>query len=365
MKVAVTLTTINIPTVVEKIALEYAGAHELFFVVAGDVNSADGTQAYLNKIQNETKVKIEYIHPSNLNFALEFKNSVSHIPTKSFAQRNYADLFAYKHGAGVIIRIDDDNFPFDVTMFVDKHVERLMFKDKTDVIYSSSGWFNCCDMLAEKNNIGFYPRGFPLTPRHKEEKITVDEASGVKIGVNAGLWLGDPDIDAHQRLAHPIDALKFSTKYSEDLVLANDVWCPINTQNTAYLAELLPLMFVSPFAGRYDDIISGYLMRAVLDLHEIYVSYGNPLVYQDRNPHNLVTDLKNEINGMSICDELTSQLKDFSQKSQKGATLADTYLLVIDYIKSTDLYAHDNFIRTIIDGSEFWCRDYQSMVEKI
>jgi hypothetical protein len=365
MKVAVTLTTINIPTVVEKIASEYAGAHELFFVVAADVNSADGTKEYLNKIQNETGIEIIYTHPNKLDFALGFKNSVSHIPTKSFAQRNYADLCAYKHGAEVIIRIDDDNFPFDATMFVDKHVERLMYNGKTDVIHSSSGWFNCCDMLTEKNNIRFYPRGFPVLPRHKEEEITVKVFSGVKIGVNAGLWLGDPDIDAHQRLAHPIDALKFSTQYSEDLVLANDVWCPINTQNTAYLVELLPLMFVSPFAGRYDDIISGYLMRTVLDIHEIYVSYGNPLVYQDRNPHNLVTDLKNEINGMSICDELTSYLKDFSQSSQKGATLAETYLLVIARIKSTDLYARDNFIRTIIDGSEFWCQDCQNMVEKM
>jgi hypothetical protein len=362
MKVAVTLTTINIPTVVEKIASEYAGVHELFFVVAGDVNSRDGTKEYLNKIQNKTGIEIIFTHPSKLDLAHEFKNSVSHIPTKSFAQRNYADLYAYKHGAEIIIRIDDDNFPFDVTMFVDKHVERLMYNGKTDVIHSSSGWFNCCDMLTEKNNIRFYPRGFPLSPRHSEEEITVNVFSSVKIGVNAGLWLGDPDIDAHQRLAHPIDALKFSTQYSEDLVLANDVWCPINTQNTAYLVDLLPLMFVSPFAGRYDDIISGYLMRAVLDLHGIYVSYGNPLVYQDRNPHNLVTDLQNEINGMSISDELTSNLKDFSQKSKKSETLSETYLSVIEYIKSTNLYSRDNFIKPIIDGSELWCIDYQNMV---
>lgn len=361
MKIAITLTTINIPDVVKKIAHDYDGAHELFFVVAGDVNSADGTDTFLSQVEADSGLTVVYIHPSDLSFASGFNRSLEHIPTKSFAQRNYADLRAVQLGAEVIIRIDDDNFPFDATSFVDNHVARLLHTGDVELVSADNGWFNCCDMLEERNGLRFYPRGFPVLPRHQEQSVTVANSTGLKIGVNAGLWLGDPDIDAHQRLAHPIEATKFSANYSEDLLIAKGVWCPINTQNTAYLAELLPVMFVSPFAGRYDDIISGYLMRAVLDVHDIFVSYGNPLVFQDRNPHNLVSDLRNELNGMTISDELTGHLMDFAKDTPAGSSLADTYLTVLEKLKSTSLYKTSEFLRVIVDGSQWWCADHQDV----
>ena len=120
-------------------------------------------------------------------------------------------------------------------------------------------------------------------------------------------------------------------------------------------------MFVSPFAGRYDDIISGYLMRAVLDIHDIYVSYGNPLVFQDRNPHNLVSDLRNELNGMTISDELTGHLMDFAKDTSAGSSLSKTYLTVLEKLKATSLYGTSEFLRVIVDGSQWWCADYQEV----
>ena len=126
-------------------------------------------------------------------------------------------------GAEVIIRIDDDNFPFDATSFVDNHVARLFHTGDVELVNADNGWFNCCDMLEERNGLRFYPRGFPVLPRHQVQSVTVAKSTGLKIGVNAGLWLGDPDIDAHQRLAHPIDATKFSANYNEDLLVEKGV----------------------------------------------------------------------------------------------------------------------------------------------
>ena len=178
------------------------------------------------------------------------------------------------------------------------------------------------------------------------------------VGVNAGLWLGDPDVDAHQRLSHPINAVKFSQKYEDDIVLEKNTWCPINTQNTSYSADLLPLMFVSPFAGRYDDIISGYLMRCVLDKHDIFVAYGNPLVRQDRNVHNIVNDLKNEINGLTIIDKLLIEGREAVEQIGKNDNVAETYIELCRVLKTKELFSDSNFFKVILQGSEDWCSDF-------
>ena len=86
MKVAVTLTTINIPDVVKIIAEGYSGSHELFFVVANDVNGKPELENFLEKIENDTGKKVKYIHPDDLSSVTSFEKSISHIPTKSFAR---------------------------------------------------------------------------------------------------------------------------------------------------------------------------------------------------------------------------------------------------------------------------------------
>ena len=55
--------------------------------------------------------------------------------------------------------------------------------------------------------------------------------------------------------------------------------------------------FVSPFAGRYDDIISGYVINSLRHGCNFDLSFGAPILFQDRNAHNLWNDLKLELNG--------------------------------------------------------------------
>src|SRR6266511_3292780 len=75
-----------------------------------------------------------------------------------------------------------------------------------------------------------FPRGFPLGKRWQDERWTFTEAVRRPV-VNAGLWTGDPDIDALTRIYFPVEA---SLPLSHDYVtLAHGCWCPINTQNTA------------------------------------------------------------------------------------------------------------------------------------
>ena len=42
-------------------------------------------------------------------------------------------------------------------------------------------------MLVDENDIRFYPRGFPVKPRHQSAEITTNIVNDINVGVNAGL----------------------------------------------------------------------------------------------------------------------------------------------------------------------------------
>ena len=86
--------------------------------------------------------------------------------------------------------------------------------------------------------------------------INMRPATNAKIGVVAGLWAGDPDIDAMTRIAIRPAAYSWARLVDEGIAVSPAAYAPYNTQNTAFHAELIPLMYVWVGVGRYDDIWS-------------------------------------------------------------------------------------------------------------
>ena len=119
-----------------------------------------------------------------------------------------------------------------------------------------------------------------------------------RIGVAAGLCLGDPDIDAVTRLERGPIVESVSEPGRSGVVLRPDNWSVFNSQNTAFVKALTPAMFLMPHVGRYDDIFASAVCQRVMREQGLRVHYGQPFVYQQRNEHNLMTDLKNEMLGM-------------------------------------------------------------------
>jgi hypothetical protein len=68
---------------------------------------------------------------------------------------------------------------------------------------------------------------------------------------------------------------------------------PFSSQNTFLTAEVLKDYFVLPHVGRMDDIWAGYYVQA----KGYQVVYNRPSVYQARNEHDLVADMRNEYVG--------------------------------------------------------------------
>ncbi|MHB8694018.1 MAG: hypothetical protein ACYDHH_22495 [Solirubrobacteraceae bacterium] len=164
-------------------------------------------------------------------------------------------------------------------------------------------------MLEEKNGVAFYHRGHPIASRWQEEPATIDPVRG-RVVANAGLWLGEPDVDAVTRLCRPVDVTSRSTRFPDHVACALGTWAPFNSQNTALLRDVIPIYLLFPHVGRYDDIWASYVVRYVADGLGDLVTYGAPVVRQERNPHDLLKDLDAERLGMEYTDAFVAGLRD-------------------------------------------------------
>ena len=136
----------------------------------------------------------------------------------------------------------------------------------------------------------------------------LNQELNIKIGVAAGLWFGDPDIDAVERIARRPNVHQVSESVRDGLVVDSNSFTPFNSQNTAYLASIAPLMLLITEVGRYDDIWAAYISERIMRESGYHILFGKPFVWQERNPHNLLKDLKDELLGMEytkrFCDDL-------------------------------------------------------------
>lgn len=249
------------------------------------------------------------------------------IPYNSDNRRNIGFLMALEANVDFIISIDDDNYCKLDEDFFGEHSVVVSNSHSFEVISSHNGWFNMCEMLTLQPDYRIYPRGFPYHSRHKESKINKKIETGL-IRMNAGLWLGDPDLDAMTWIVAPVKACSFSGR---SVVLHQDTWSPINTQNTALHRALIPCYYYIkmgyPLSGinidRYGDIFSGYFSQVVMRHMGHYVRIGTPISDHRRNSHNYLKDAYSELICFWILEDITGWLKEVQLE---GNTYEDAYI---------------------------------------
>lgn len=223
---------------------------------------------------------------------------------RSIQRRNVALLEALAWGADRVITVDDDNVPVEPSTYLET-LNQAYTPGRSVLLDSASGWWNPGQMVSPQ----VHHRGYPLPERHLELEHRREAPSLLFpkdppiVGVVAGLWLGDPDIDATERISK-LPLVHFTgykpnsggSPYTQ-VSLAPGTWSPFNTQSTAFSAEVAPLMQVLSGVGRYDDIWMSYVARRIMDSLGLVVSYGQPLVRQERNEHDLTVDVEKEMYG--------------------------------------------------------------------
>lgn len=196
-------------------------------------------------------------------------------------RRNLGLVLAARSGATVVATVDDDNIPLDgwgEDLLIGREVEVTEYD--TDL--------PAFDPVGATNYPHLWHRGFPLEllpDRDYARKRT----ARVRPDVQAGFWNGDPDIDAICRMEHRPDCTFDDTVFP----LTSTKPGPFNSQNTILDAALLPDYFLFPEVGRMDDIWASYYVQSLG--HRVV--YERATVFQARNVHDLVTDMKAEYIG--------------------------------------------------------------------
>lgn len=270
-------------------------------VVSGDLKTPH-TEVWdvLEKIGNEFGIEVAYVAGggSNLDAAWAVGPVIG---WNSIQRRNIAILEAMKYKPDFITTVDTDNFPQHPADHLPK-IRQVMTSKRHTVVESINGWYNVGEMVSPE----VVHRGFPLSMRHKSPSIDVAPRAA-SIGVHASLWIGDPDIDAIERIHSNPETVN---KAEDHFVLERNTWCPFNSQATTYRRELFPLLCVWPFIGRMDDIWPSYVARHIMNHFNWQVAYGAPFVIQERHPHDLVKDLENEIIGYRNTEQFVINVKD-------------------------------------------------------
>lgn len=291
-KIAVVSTSINARPIAYRKWADQTVEPMLF--IAGDVNTPPDLPLYV-----EGELGGVYLTRDDQ----EEWSSSDLVGWRSIQRRNFAILEALRWGAEFIITVDDDNAPLSPD-FIRSMLDRVETEDQIPAFdacphTNDSGYFNPGILCAPST----YARGLPYDIDRKDSNNYGQCACDVKTGVVAGLWVGDPDIDAMERM---VNAPWIQTCVND--AVCRDLYAPLNSQSTGWIRELAPLMAVLPGVGRMDDIWGGYIAQKVMYFLGHGIRYGWPLVRQDRNDHDLTKDLEKEIIGYrhsgNLCRDL-------------------------------------------------------------
>lgn len=250
------------------------------------------------------------------------------IPRNSDNRRNVGYLMALRDGADIVISIDDDNYCLPGVDFVGTHVSAIRDKVSSSHLQldrvSTSRWFNNCSLLWP--TVG-HPRGFPYFARENCSTWNVaHEDNKLEVCINEGLWLGDADLDAISWIAGPKKVTRHQPPAS--IVLGEDSWCPINSQNTAVRRDAMAAYYFV-LDPRFGDIFGGYFALKCAKRLGLTARFGTPLVEHKRNTHHYLSDAQREIDSIVMLEKLLPSLLEYRLS---GSSFGDAYLCLADFI---------------------------------
>ncbi len=279
MKKYIVTTTINAPT---KALERFSAMEEWELIVIGDL-----------KTPADYKLsRGQYVNPAEQE---SYDKALSDaIGWNCIQRRNIGIVMAYEAGADVVAVVDDDNIPLE------GWGENLLVGTEAEVNYYQSD-IGAFDPIGATNYPHLWHRGYPLELLQSRDYSRRSKET-VQVDIQAGFWNGDPDIDAICRLEHAPDC-DFD---AEAFPIAASELSPFNSQNTFLSRRVLKHYFLYPYVGRMDDIWAAYYVQAL----GYRVAFSAASVFQDRNVHDLLRDMQNEIIGYMNNLALVKQVKE-------------------------------------------------------
>lgn len=315
MNKAIVTTTINYPTEALHKFLDIAERDEWTLIIVGDKKTPH--EAY-EELEKDHKDFMVYLHP-DIQHA-RHRNLSELIGWNCIQRRNFGFIFALEMGAEIIATIDDDNIPLD-----NWGKEILLGKEFIGPTLCTDQ--EVCDPLAM---CYFWHRGFPIQLLEKRKEAKMKGLTNLIPLVQAGLWLGSPDVDAIGRICFDPELIATPLEDNVSAYSCNKI-APFNSQNTILHKDIFPEYFLFPHIGRMDDIWASYYVQ---HKYPRCVVYTDPTVRQDRNEHNLFKDLEAEMLGyefsLNVATDITALDRILPTRAKEAFTL---YREIIDNLK--------------------------------
>lgn len=277
MKKVIVTTTINPPT---EAIRKFQAREDWDLVVIGDKKTPPGYH-----LDHGT-----YVTPEEQeNYDPALSNAIG---WNSIQRRVLGLLWAHEMHADVVAVVDDDNIPLEgwgENLLVGRDVEMDYYETALPAF----------DPVGATNHSRSWHRGFPLQLIPKRDYSKKGRKT-VHVDVQADFWNGDPDINAICRMEHAPEC-DFN---AEPFPMTANKMGPFNSQNTFIAGECLKDYFLFPHVGRMDDIWGSFYLQA----KGYRAVWNKASVYQRRNEHDLVRDMRQEYlgyeNNLSMVQDL-------------------------------------------------------------
>ncbi len=311
-RTTIVTTTIRVPTFLRDV-LDNAKRHhheQIASLVIGDTKTPVETAEFCRSLSAASGISVTYLDIEAQRRALaDYPQLWNMMPLNCGARKLLGNFLAYLDGCETLIMLDDDNFVAE-NDFIGWHGV-VGTTVSLPIVTSSSGWYNIAETVVEASGVPFYPRGYPWSQRVPQSaRPTVKiHPQPLRVAVKNGLVLEDPDIDAISRLFWPIRVTALRPDFAPQFGLAPGTWTPFNNQNTSLARDLIPVYYTPPSTGRNADIWTSFVICRLVEHMGQAVSFGQPLVRQIRNPHDLWRDLEDETCNNRATDRFVALLR--------------------------------------------------------
>jgi hypothetical protein len=225
---------------------------------------------------------------------LESDSSLAKIlPWNSYSRKMLGYLESVKDGCQWIRETDDDNIP--KLSFLDYPQSTCLTRTAGAVV---SPWVNLYSGFTTRR---IWPRGLPLQVLNDvflNPLFISDSLIEVKdVVIYQALADGEPDVDALYRLTVEEESNINFEDFAPLLVPKNSM-TPFNSQATTWHRSVFPLMYLPITCSfRMTDIWRSFVAQRLLKSTELNIVFLGAEVFQERNPHNLIKDFEDEIEG--------------------------------------------------------------------
>ena len=272
MKVTLVITTINKPNKNIELFCRGSKKNNWNFEIIGDRKSPKYYKInYGNFYSIADQKKLSFKFPSIC-------------PENSYSRKNIGYLISMKKGSNVIIETDDDNIP-KKNFFKKKKLTHITKEIK------DTSWINIYNNFLLKKEM-IWPRGLPFKNIQKNSSIKKKYIKS-NFYLQQGVCEGNPDVDSIFRLTNKKINIKFKKNYKVSLGKSIS---PFNSQNTIWFKKIFPLMYLPVTCTmRCTDIWRSLIALKILNNEGKKILFFGTTMFQKRNKHNLINDLKDEL----------------------------------------------------------------------